>query len=384
MRRTLTTLLMGLFLLGLVAAAQAQQSETEILRNTVKQLQDQLKTVMDRLQQIEARQAKPATTVPPNTVPAGPTKAPTTSWADKIVISGYMQSQYIQRANADDDFQMRRMYLNIAANVSPRASGVVQFERLTKVSEIDEVGITLASCFLDYKIDDTYDIMMGQVPTYFGWDEAESSSRRLPLERFAADEGWGPREGRPAVLGFWFGGPWDRGFYITRKATKGMPTIIAGLTNGNFRTNDNNQNKPYEVDLKWKRGLNQFGVSWFDGTYTKAGVTTERHAYDLYYHRDPCPWGFQAEYLDGCLFDKQIDGWYGQVDYNHGGKGTPYVRYEEYDQNKESCTPDTFIGFHAGYQYQLDKNNKLTLQLSQQGIGTTNENYSGFQWQLGF
>lgn len=382
MRRTLTTLFVGIALLGLVAAAQAQQSETQMLRDTVKQLQDQLKTVMDRLQQLEAKEAAPAPAVP--VVVAAPAAAKP-NWSDKMVINGYMQSQYLDLANADDQFTLRRMYLNILANVSPKSSAVVQFERLTKASEIAEQGITLSSCFIDYKFNNTWDVMMGQVPTSWGWDEAESSSRRLTLERFAATEGFGGFQGRPAILGFWFGGPWDRGFYITRKAKGPEPTVIFGVTNGNFRTSDNNQNKPYEVDLKWQRGLNYYGASWFDGTYTSptTNVTTIRRGYDLSYHRDPCPWGFQGEYLHGKLFDKDMNGWYGQVAYNKGSKGTPYVRYEQYDQN-QAAVGDTYIALHAGVAYQLDKWNKLTLQLTDASVGCTNMDYTGFQWQIGF
>lgn len=379
------TLLVGLALMGLVGAAQAQQSETQMLRETVKQLQDQLKAVMDRLQQLEAKEATRETAPAPAPVAVVPA-APKSSWADKLCISGYIQPQYISLANADDRFTLRRMYLNVQANVSPKSTAVVQFERVTPIGEVSDRTVTLSSCFLDYKFNDLWSVMFGQVPSSYGWDTAESSSRRLPLERFAASEGFGAFEGRPAVTGFWFLGPWDRGFYVTRKANGSEPTLIAGLINGNFTTNDNNQNKPYEIDLKWKRGINYYGVSWFDGTYTTPGtnVTTERRSYDLSFHRDPCPWGFQAEYLDGVLFDRDMDGWYGQVAYNkRGGKATPYVRYEQYDQDK-SASGDTYMALHAGIAYQLDKWNELTLQLTDASVGCTNLDYSGLQWQMGF
>lgn len=375
MRRTLTTLLVGLALLGLVAAAGAQQSETQMLRDTVKQLQNQLKTVMDRLQQLEAKQAAPA-------------PAPKPSWTDKLAINGYLQPQYIWRTNARDDFQLRRMYLNIAAKVNERATGVIQVERVGSPYSpggAEDPALTLSSCYVDYKFGDQYSFMLGQVPAFWGWDSAESSSKRLPLERFAATEGWGARDGRPGVRGFYWGGPWDRGFYLTRNAEDDRePTVILGLVNGNYRANDNDNDKAASIDLKWKRGRSQFGLSYLSGTYTDGtGLTTDRNGYDLFYHSDPSPWGFQAEFLDGEVLGHPIQGFYGQVAYNKGGKGTPFIRCEQYDQN-EDARGDTFFGIHFGYAHQLDKNNELTFQITEAHVASVDMDYAGVQWQIGF
>lgn len=389
MRRTITTLVVGMVLLSMVAAAHAQQSEIQVLRDAVKQLSDQLKAVTEKLQELEAKEAAPV-------APAAP-EAPKANWTDKLQINGYVQSQYIQRANAIDDFSLRRMYLNIAANVTPDATAVVQFERVggsqtitalpTTVTAPDPT-ITLSSCFVDYKFNDDYSVMFGQIPTYFGWDEWESSSRRIVLDRFAAVEGLGARDARPGAQGFYFGGPWDRGFYVTRKGAGSVPTVIAGLVNGNFRANDNNNNKAYNLDLRWKQGAYQYGASWLDGKFGPQGIEQPRHAYDLYFHRDPCPWGFQAEYINGTWgFPVAIsnrEGWYGQVAYNKGGVATPYVRYEQFDKANTTECADTYMALHLGCAWQIDKYNEITAEVTDAHLGDTDMDYSGVQWQIGF
>ncbi|MEI6501644.1 MAG: porin [Armatimonadota bacterium] len=389
MRRTITTLVVGLVLLSLVAAAQAQQSEIQVLRDSVKQLSDQLKAVTDKLQALETKQATPV---------AAP--AAKSSWADKVQINGYLQPQYIWRNNATDDFMLRRMYLNIAANVTPRTQAVVQFERIGGAKMFatlpvtvtsGDPAITLSSCYLNWKIDNHFSVMAGQVPTSFGWDEAESSSKRLPLERFAATEGPAPRDLRPPTDGLFSGGPWDRGVYLTRKASGQEPTVTLGLVNGNYVANDNNDNKTYSIDLKWKRGSYLYGASWVDGKLGAQGATQDRQAFDLIFHKDPTPWGFQAEYLRGkwgiptaTTTTSNREGWYGQVAYNKGGMATPFVRYEQFDKANLTLAADTFMALHLGCAWQLDKYNELTAQYTDAHLGITNMGYSGVQWQIGF
>lgn len=383
MRRTITTLVVGLVLLSMVAAAHAQQSEIQVLRDSVKQLSDQLKVVTDKLQQLETKQAASA-----------PVAAPKASWTDKLQINGYLQPQYIWRANATDDFMLRRMYLNIAANVTPKAQAVIQFERAGGSQTIAAVpatvgmsdpNIELSSCYVDYKLDKDYSVMVGQVPTNFGWDSWESSSKRLVLERFAASEGFGPRDGRLSTQGFYWGGPWDRGFYVTRKGSGSTPTVIAGLVNGNYRANDDNNNKAYSLDLRWKQSGYVYGASWLDGKFGPQATALDRRAIDLVFHKDPAPWGFQAEYLRGKWGGaSNREGWYGQVAYNKGGIATPFVRYEQFDKANLTVAADTFMALHLGCAFQIDKYNKLTAQLTDAHLSSVDMDYSGVQWQIGF
>jgi hypothetical protein len=84
------------------------------------------------------------------------------------------------------------------------------------------------------------------------------------------------------------------------------------------------------VDLKWQRQWGQFGASWIDGTYRvvpAAPFDTDRQALNLWAHSEPAPLGLQTEYRKGRLPGKSVDGWFGQVAYNHGA-ATPFFRYE--------------------------------------------------------
>lgn len=369
--RCLRLTLVAALLLAVVATAQAQTVEQ--LRDQVKALQDQLKVVMDKLQQLEAKPAPPA--APPADVP---------KWTDKITVNGYWHARYEARENARDDFTFRRMYINFLGKLNDRTSIIMN---LCRVPLANDPTIEFEAAQVNYQLDDLWMLSFGQVYNNFGWDTWESSSKRLPLDRWAAGEGISGRPDRAGIRGLYFAGPTDRGMYVTRKGQDMIPTVIVGLVNGNFRAADNNDNKTYSLDLRWKQPWGQFGASWMDGDYTETvgGVltTNARKALGLYVHTDPAPWGFQAEFLDGDLFGHPVQGWYGQVAYNKGGKGTPYFRYEQYDTDQDSAG-NTFMGFRAGYAYQLDKNNELTVEWQDADYADMDYGQFGFQWQLGF
>ena len=367
-------MVLGLVLLTFVAAAHAQQSETQALRDMVKQLQDQLKIVTDRLQQIEAKQAAP---VAPAT--------PKASWSDKLSIHGYWQSRFEARGDTRDDFTMRRMYLNFVGNWSPKMQSLLILSRIPATNDPD---IELEAAQVNYRFADDWSVTFGQAFNNFGWDTWESSSKRLPFDRWAAGEGVAGRPDRPSIRGLYWAGATDRGVYLTRHARGSEPTVIFGVVNGNYRAGDNDDNKAVSIDLKVKRpnGM-QYGASWLDGKYTETvaslPVTTTRRAVGLYFHTDPKPWGFQAEYLNGKLFDADMHGWYGQAAYNNGGKGTPYVRYEQYDPN-EAVGGDTYMSLRLGWAYELDKNNEFTLELQDADRSGIDYNTAGVQWQFAF
>ena len=376
MRRTMTTLVVGLVLLSVVAVAHAQQSEMDALRSSVKQLSDQLKAVTDKLQQLEAKQAAPV---------AAPAAAKP-SWTDKLAVSGYWQSRYEARADTRDEFIMRRMYLNFAGKWNDKTTSLLTFSRIPSAND---PNIELEAAQVNYRFADDYSVTFGQIFNNFGWDTWESSSKRLPFDRWAAGEGVASRPGRAGIRGLYYAGAVDRAVAVTRRARGNEPTIIAGVGNGNYNKGDNDDNKVVTLDLKFKRpnGI-QYGASWLYGNYTVDAVapalpvTQPRRALGLYFHKDPAPWGFQAEYLTGQMFGADVNGWYGQVARNLG-KGTPYVRYEQFDQNEDTAG-NTYMSLRGGYAYQLDKNNELTLELQDAHSGAVNYSQTGIQWQLGF
>ncbi|MGE5531311.1 MAG: hypothetical protein ACM3VW_04245 [Bacteroidota bacterium] len=388
MRRTIITLMAGLVLLSIAAAASAQQqSDLDALRATVKQLSDQLKAVTEKLQELEAKQAAPAIPAPvvvavPTPAPAAPAKE---NWYDKLAITGYWQSRYEAREDTFDEFIMRRMYLNFVGNWNPNFKTLLTLSRIPAGSD-PNIEFEAAQVFWRFAND--YSIMFGQVFNNFGYDTWESSAKRLPFDRWAAGEGVASRPGRPGIRGLYWRGAADRGMYLTRHARGSEPTVIAGIVNGNYSLGENDNNKVLSLDLRFNRpGNMQYGISSIYGDYTDTTpggpVTQPRRAVDLYFHTEPCPWGFQAEYLKGQLFGNDVEGFYGQVAHNGGGKGTPYVRYEQYNQN-EDTSGDTYTSLRLGYAYQMDKRNEFTFEIQDAEAGNIDYSQLGAQWQFAF
>jgi hypothetical protein len=403
------TMLLGLVLLTFVASAHAQSGAIQALQNSVRQLQDQLKAVTAQLQVLQAQQAAQQTPTAkpepalPGVAPAPAAVCPKPCWAN-VATRGYFQSRLDMRAEgtnaaggqASTDFRLRRMYIDFIVTPNDRTTGVVEFERAGEPAAVGGAGdpaITLTSCYVDYKLNCDWDIMTGQVPNAFGWDEVESSSQRLPLERAAVIEGFKAFASRPSAVGLYPTGPWDRGVYLSRRQQGELPQIVVGALNGESRSMDADDNKTLEGDLRWKHGVTQYGVSGISGHSSLVPGTlpsSEREAIDIWGHRDPAPWGFQGEYVSGrdltllpSTANHPIRGWYGQVD-RACGKGLPFVRYEQYNQDLDAPFGVLYHDWHLGYIYKLDANNKLTFETNVAGLAGTNMDWTGLQWQLGF
>lgn len=387
--------LMAVLLLSFVAAAHAQTDAMDVLRKQVQALQEQLKAVTEQLKALETKAAAPTT----------PAAAPKPSWADKIMLTGYAHLRYEARDKAvgrfpngpyvgwptavttpNDEFLIRRMYLNLIANPNPNTKIVVALRRLGGSPQT----IDVEGAFVEYAINDLYSVEFGRVYNKFGWDTWESSSKRLVFDRFAAGEGYG----NGGVRGLYCNGPTDMGIYLSRKpGSEWEPRAYLGLVNGNFIDPETNANKAYSVDLKWDRGAYHWGASWIDGTFNETYTnpapppasstgTFDRTMFGLYLRKDPAPWGVQAEWVDGKLFGYDVNGWYGQASYLVGGKGTAYCRYEEYEPTDDATVPgDLFHAWRIGYALQLDKNNEFTLEWMPASRAGNDVGQFGAQWQ---
>jgi len=381
-------------LLGVAAGAWAAPTMDE-LSGQVKQLQDALKQALDRIQKLEAEKAAAPTA--PAQPAVEPAAKPAPKWYDNVTVSGYWHARYEDRRkmlpapsppvafdpatakNSTDEFYIRRMYLSITAKPNDRTTGVIMLRRLgTKDQNID-----LEALFINYVLSQQWNVEFGRVYNKFGWDAWESSSKRLPFDRFAGVEGYGAG----GVRGLYFAGPTDQGLYFTRKSDGDwVPTVYLGLVNGNFIGMENNANKAVSIDLKWKQTCWQWGASYIDGEYTDTvptpAVRSLREMLGLFVHRDPTPWGLQGEYIKGRLFGQEVDGFYGQV-MRTLGPGTAYARYEQYDPT-DDIVGDLYSAWKLGYAWQLDKNNELTLEYMNAERGEVPVGQWGFQWQFGF
>jgi len=300
------------------------------------------------------------------------------SWADRISVFGYFHGRYMtyESPSQEDGFEFRRMFITLQSVVNDRTTGIVTLSRVGP----DDPNIDLYHGFLDYKINDQWNVQVGQVGTWFGLEGWESSSVRLPLERALILEG-GP--------GFYFKGAPERGVWFRRNpATPTEPVVVLGVCNGEFRASDVNTAKNVSIDLKWNQPWGMIGASWLDGTFTgptPGAVETDRSAVDAYVRLFPAPWGFQAEWADGEMLGSDRDGWYMQGMYAfEDHPGTLFARWEEFTSASATATSE-YEALHLGYEFKLDDNNELTVQWTDaEWDGSADASYGGVQWQYSF
>lgn len=296
-------------------------------------------------------------------------------WEDVIKVNGYFQNRYVHYSEADDQFTLRRMYINLIATPNDRTMAVVTWARIGP----SPYDANWANVFGQYKLSDTTTIRFGQAPNWFGLETQQSSSQRMALERAAVLEGGGA-----APPGLYWQGPWDRGAWLihTPQDMSRAPQVILGVMNGQFREPEADGNKTVSVDLKMKPAWGQYGVSWLNGKWTDGGgVSTDRRAWLGYLRYDqPANWAFQGAYVHGSLLGSDTMGWYGQVEYGLSPVGTLFAKFEEYDPD-DSSAGNTYSAWHFGYAHQVDANNELTCQWTDAESGGSGFNEAGVQWQ---
>lgn len=332
-------------------------------------------------------------------------------WYDNIIINGYFQARYHAReydavpasvspgfvANPNlkaeqDDFELRRLYINAIAPFNNKTQAVVTWAGVgpnfrsgnALSSETDWANI-----FVDYMPNKEWTFRIGQAPTWFGIDTCESSSCRFTPERWAASEGV-PEVG---LRGLWFGGPWDRGVYAINDQRYKSPDKTGfrtslSITNGNFRSQDDDSHKDIAVDTTYFAKWGQIGAGWLDGQF--AG--DDRDAIGFNFRILPGAFcddhlGFQGEWLDGRWdatgsgMAHDLDGFYLQGSWHFDDHpGTAYLRYEEFDPNKDQ-NGDEFDALHIGYIYDLTKMDKITVEYSMGELGNYDHNDFILQYQ---
>ncbi len=318
------------------------------------------------------------------------------SWTDRISVSGYTHARYDTGDSVEDGFNFRRMFLNVISRVNDRTMGVITLSRAGGTA----TDVDLYNAFVDYKINEQWNVQVGQVPTWFGLEGWEGSSARgrLVLERAAIIEG-GPQ----GTQGFYFKGAPDRGVWFRRNpVTAQEPLVVLGVCNGEFRAGDVNTAKDVSVDLKWQREWGLFGMSWLNGTMgdTAAGEENPREAFGAYARLFPAPWGLQAEWAGGEMMGDDRDGWY--VQGMHAFEDHPgilFARWEQMSIEAGGTTTAQLPGSNSdydalivGYEYKLDDNNEITAQWTDAewtaraaGVSTTSDaSWGAVQWQYAF
>ncbi len=332
------------------------------------------------------------------------------SWADRVSLSGYFQTRYVDtdQSNLYDTFDLTRLYVTIKGDVDDHTTGIITFARVgpdvMPLSGGGEGGavavadpthgynIDLYNCFLDYRVGDSYAVQAGQVPTWFGLEGWEGSSVRLPFERAKIIQA-GP--------GFFFKGAPDRGVWIRRNPQNDEPLVVLGISNGQFRNNDLDDDKNIDVHVKFDRDWGQFGASWLDGTLVTDGNASDRNALGAYVRMFPQPLGFQVEWADGELLGADRDGFYLQGMYAcQDARNTVFARYEEYNADVDASNNASYDGYTIGVAHKVYDSGQITVQYTNgdwdlngavPGVGAEaqlgggwSENLLGIQWQYAF
>lgn len=309
-------------------------------------------------------------------------------WTDRVCMSGYFQVRFVDEdaRTGDSNFDLRRGFFTIKGDLDARSTGIITFARVGPY----DPDITIYNAFVDYRFDDQFAVQAGQVPTWFGLEAWEGSSVRLPFERAKILEG-----GRGGNLGFWWQGASDRGVWFRRAPqSPEEPLIVAGVCNGQFRSDDLNSDKNFSLDVKFNRDWGQFGASWLDGSYQpdRATPATDRSAVALYARKFAAPWGAQVEWVDGKMLGADRDGWYLQGMFDlEDGKNIAFARYEEYNASVDAANKASYDGWTIGVQHRVYDSGYITVQYTNgdwsrtgtvDGFDTSgSENLFGVQWQ---
>ncbi|HEX7876953.1 MAG TPA: porin [Sphingobium sp.] len=389
--------------------AQAQSSET--LQRQIDELKAQvqaLTTALAASKGVVPAAAAPASAAPAASAPVALASAPaqppaaatasapapkSKAWYERLTFRGYTQMRYNAFLSGDDTapagqsrlrsvhdssisdrggFSLRRARLVLQGDVSDRVSLYLQSDFATAVnnqagSERREHFVQLRDAYADVFLDKakTFRVRFGQSKVPYGWENMQSSSNRLTLDRSDAINSAVPSERDLGIVGY-YTPPlvqkiWDRLGHDGQKLFGNYGAFGLGVFNGQG-TNRTEQNRglmkvafatwPFELD-----GLGLDGqVFEIGGSAMMNDVQPELRsgavsavAYDddrvgIHAMLYPQPFGIQAEWNwgKGPEFDrpsqsiqtKNLSGGYVQMMYRMPtdsiGALMPYARWQRY------------------------------------------------------
>jgi hypothetical protein len=337
----------------------------------------------------------PVPTSPPVAVAAAPVvpppwgKPPAPNWADRISLRGYTQMRVSEFISGDRDapagisrirspqdsgigsgtnFTFRRIRLVLQGNVSDRVAFYLQPDFATAVSnqtsgERREGFLQLRDAYVDLFADreKTVRIRFGQSKVPYGWENMQSSSNRLTLDRSDGINSGVPNERDLGIVAYYtppsVQRTWDRLAEDGQKLFGNYGAFAVGAYNGQGtnrpETNDNLMTVvmgtwPFEIgggrvlELGGAAYRNRIQPELRSGGVSAISFADERigvHAI-LY----PAPIGFQAEWnwgrgpqfdrMLGAIVTRSLEGGYVQgmarVRHSPLGPFMPYARWQRY------------------------------------------------------
>lgn len=331
----------------------------------------------------------PATQQPPAPAAAPardsvPTARPPVPWFERIQLRGYTQVRYNQLFATNPDLQcpqcdrsigsgggffMRRLRLVFSGELSERVSFYIQPDFASDAGNVLHFG-QIRDAYFDVALDRarTYRIRVGQSKMPFGFENLQSSSNRIPLDRADALNSALPNERDLGVLAYW--APRhvrQRLKVLVDSGLKGSGDYGAfgvGVFNGQGANRPDANDAPHVVArLSWPFLLagGQFlelGVQGYGGRFVipssgrsarlvgPSELVDRRVAATFVLY--PQPFGLQAEWNVGrgpevdpatrTVAERPLDGGYVLASFRHRARGQtviPFVRVQRYDGGKK-------------------------------------------------
>ncbi|MCE2822918.1 MAG: porin [Bacteroidota bacterium] len=355
-----------------------------------------------------------------SSVPASKTEAPkvpsSSKWYDKISLRGYSQFRYNRLLETNPDlnceqcdrsigknqgFTFRRARLILSGDIHERVFLYLQFDYSADASDVNKHFLQVRDAYADYAFDDKkeFRLRVGQSKVPYGFENLQSSSNRLPLDRVDAFNSAAPNE-RDMGAFFYYAPQSVRELFKTLvndglKGSGDYGVLGFGLYNGQTTNrpelNDNLHavvRASYPVTVG--RQIIEPGLQAYSGKYTIAkdrlssGVKSlsvpmydERRlgaSFVLY----PQPFGIQAEYNIGkgpgfnpasdSIETRNLKGGYVMASWRAKLKKdqwlTPFARYQVYEGGKKQETDARYYDLketEIGAEWQFIKNLELTL-----------------------
>jgi hypothetical protein len=315
-----------------------------------------------------------------STQPSAP--AARKAWYERLSLRGYAQIRYNRLLETNSEltcpqcdrsigggngFFLRRARLVISGDVHERVSVYIQPDYASDAAEAQHYW-QIRDAYFDVFIDrrKEFRLRVGQSKVPFGWENLQSSSNRLPLDRSDPLNSAVPNERDLGVFAYWAPDHIRRRFRTLvdsgLKGTGDYGVLGAGLYNGqtaNRPEANNNLHSAARATYPFRFRNGQFvelGVQGYVGRFVvpqrTAGVAgppefaDRRAAASAVVY--PQPLGLQAEWNVGTgpefdpatntIRQHRLDGGYVQAMYRRAAAGqvfTPFVRAQTYDGGKK-------------------------------------------------
>lgn len=351
--------------------------------------------------------------IAPKPLPSSKPAVSTAKWYDKISLRGYAQFRYNRLLETNPDlkceqcdksigkgqsFSFRRGRIVLSGDVHERFFVYLQFDYSADASSSSKHFLQVRDAYFDYAFDKKkeFRLRFGQSKVPFGFENLQSSSNRIPLDRSDALNSAVPNE-RDFGAFFLYSPAKIRQIHrdLTNDALKGSGDygmFAIGLYNGQAANkpelNDNlHAVARFSYPIKIGKQIIEPGIQAYTGKYTLDQRSADAKAVKdltyldrrvaatiVLYHQ---PFGILAEYNLGesPTFDaandtirvQKLNGGFITASYRSKlGKGfiTPYARYQVFDGAKKlelDARRYDLNELEMGVEWQLIKNLEITL-----------------------